>query len=253
MLTTMNKLTADFFAAEFPRYQVPGTYENAVATFWQNTEIPFVELDLGLDLDSTYQWCVNNSDNFDLAWNQRKWNQHNQHQGTTWFKQPHSEHRYDLEIQGKRLTSAANLAAKPKKLTRITMPDGAIDLQIQLKKIGIEYSSLKLARLDPGGYLEPHKDAFQDSDCLSHVWIPIHSSEAELKIYPWGKLPHRVGCAYLLNNQSFIHSIVNTSTQPRFVATMRLIVDTVPENIWNLIKHQVQHQWFNHGSSPTGA
>ena len=246
----MNKLTADFFAAEFFGYQVPGTYENNIATFWQNTKIPFVELDLGLHMDSTYQWCINNSGSFDIAWNQKKWNQHTQSKNYKWFKRPHSEHRYDLAIQGKYpqhrgLINDADLPTNSEVRVVVNASDVTIDLQIQLKKLGIEYSSLNLARLDPGGYLEPHKDTFHDPNCLSHVWIPIHDNEAKLKIYPWGELPHRVGCAYILNNQSFVHSIVNTSTQPRFVATMRLVVDSVPESIWNLITHQVRRQWFN--------
>jgi hypothetical protein len=245
----MNKLTADFFAADFGPAQVPGTFDQVMQNFWSNTTIPWVELDLELDLDSSYQWCLAHDNYFELAWNQQQVQKKITHEGANWYKRPHSVGRFDLKVTGaypqKRMLIKADNKIEFDEKNRMVMPTAVPGLQMQLAKLEIEYTVMKLARLDPGGYLEPHKDTFHDTDTMIHTWIPLHPAENNLRVYPYGTLHHRVGCIYLLNNQAMIHSIANTSDQPRYVVTMRLEKQTLPDNVWQMIQCQVKNQWFD--------
>jgi len=104
---------------------------------------------------------------------------------------------------------------------------------------------LKIAKLEPGGYLEPHKDPLMMSDTMIHIWIPLHSSQANLKIWPSGLLHHQVGSVYMLNNQSFVHSIANFDTEPRYVVLAKIDPTKTSSELVAKIRTALKQQWFS--------
>jgi hypothetical protein len=163
----MNALTKQFFQADFPGWQPGQDFDTVWQSFWTTREIPILELDLRLDVASGCEWIDQNQQRFAQAWNTRQVNHHYQTLGQSWFKQPHSQGRQDLQITGvypqrrKLLDHTAWTEFDHEK--RDMHEDAVPDIRDQLEQLGFSLYSTKIARLDPGGYLEPHRDTSLDS------------------------------------------------------------------------------------------
>lgn len=248
-ITTMNPLTEQFFQAKFPGWQPRQSFDTTWAEFWTNRDIPIVELDLGIDTATSCQWIKDNEHQFAQAWHQTQYNQHWQGLGHDWFRQPHSQGRWDLQITGQYPQRKKLLDHQPwnefDHQQRVMHEDAVPDLRSQLEQRGLAIYSMKIARLDPGGYLEPHKDALISPETMTHLWIPLNPAENNLKIWPWGMVEHRVGSVYLLNNQSFMHAIANRGTDARYVVTAKLDVEKTNPDLVAKIRVAVKQQWFS--------
>lgn len=245
----MNPLTEQFFQADFPGWRPRKDFDTVWDNFWRTREIPIVELDLGIDTNPSCEWIKHNHDRFSHAWHQSQYDQHWKSLGQDWFRRPHSQGRWDLQITGEYLQRRKLLDNQSWQefdhQQRVTHEDALPDLRQQLAQLGLAIYSMKIARLDPGGYLEPHKDTLISSETMIHLWIPINESDSNLKIWPWGLLKHRVGSVYLLNNQSFVHAIANQGLQPRYVVTAKLDHTRVTAQLLNLIRSALIQQWYN--------
>lgn len=245
----MNQLTKQFFQADFPGWQPQQSFDTVWNKFWTNRDIPILELDLGIDTGSSYQWIQQNQHRFDQAWHQTQYDRHYQNLGQSWFKQPHSEGRWDLQITGTYPQRRKLLDNQPwtefDHEQRTMHEDAVPDLKQQLGDLGFAIYSMKIARLDPGGYLEPHKDALMNPETMTHLWIPLNSAAANLKIWPWGMLEHRMGAVYMLNNQSFVHAIANCGSEPRYVVTAKLDPKKTNPELVAKIRVALKQQWFS--------
>lgn len=77
--------------------------------------------------------------------------------------------------------------------------------------------SLKIVTVNPGGYIHPHKDNFSGLKCL---WMPLHKFSWCLKFFPFGWLMHKLGSAYLINNEKYVHAVLNNSREKRYVLSV---------------------------------
>lgn len=245
----MNPLTEQFFQAEFPGWQPRKDLDTVWSQFWTNRDIPILELNLDLDTKSSQQWIEQNQHRFSQAWHQAQYDQRSIDLGQAWFTQPHSQGRWDLQITGSYPQRKKLLDNEPwtefDHQQRIMHEDAVPDLKSQLSALGFAVYSMKIARLDPGGYLEPHRDALISAETMTHLWIPLNSAAANLKIWPWGLLEHRMGSVYLLNNQSFVHAIANRGTDPRYVVTAKLDHQKTSPELVAKIRAALQQQWFS--------
>lgn len=245
----MNALTKQFFQADFPGWQPRQDFDTVWQSFWTTQEIPVVELPLDLDVAPSCAWIEQNQPRFAQAWHQRQYDQHFQSLGQAWFKQPHSQGRQDLQITGvypeRRKLLDHGAWAEFDHQVRDMHEDAVPDIRNQLERLGFAIYSMKIAKLDPGGYLEPHKDPLVSKQTMTHLWIPLNQTVDNLKIWPYGLVQHRVGSVYLLNNQSFVHAIANFDQQPRYVITAKLDPAKTNPDLGNKIRVCVKQQWFN--------
>ena len=96
--------------------------------------------------------------------------------------------------------------------------ENTVLLQKCLDLLDIKDSSciktLRIATVDPGGFIHPHKDKLSNVRCL---WMPLHDFSWCLKFFPFGWLMHEFGNAYLVNNGKYVHGVLNTSRERRYV------------------------------------
>lgn len=246
----MNALTKQFFQADFPGWQPRQDFDTVWQSFWTTREIPILELDLGVDPATLLAWAKKNDDRFVSAWNASQIEQQAQNSGRAWYKQPSRHGQQDLQLSGtypqRRKLLDNSAAVELDSQHRHIHTDAPQDLRIQLEQMGFDgIYGLKIAKLEPGGYLEPHKDPLMMSDTMIHIWIPLHSSQANLKIWPSGLLHHQVGSVYMLNNQSFVHSIANFDTEPRYVVLAKIDPTKTSAELVAKIRTALKQQWFS--------
>jgi hypothetical protein len=93
--------------------------------------------------------------------------------------------------------------------------------------------------LPPGGYLFPHIDPTEGSKALNKIYIPLSWKEGnEFGFYKWGNAPFVEGRAYLINNYSNVHWVINRSNEPRVV----LDIGADLNSISSLIKESFANQ-----------
>lgn len=244
----MNKLTAQFFESPFPGWWPTQNFESVWQNFWSNRQIPFVELSLSLETQTSYHWAQNHDDLFSPSWHQAQAEQQAQATAQQWYRLPHCHGRWDLHIFGTWPQKKKLLDHSPDidldHSHRQAHGHALRDLEPQLRQLGMDVSAMTLARLDPGGWLEPHKDPITSDQTMAHVWIPLHHSAAKIKIWPWGDMPQQPGHVYLLNNQSFVHSIVNFDQCARYVVTARINPRNTDQSMLMKIQQALRQQWF---------
>jgi hypothetical protein len=245
----MNTLTKEFFKATFPGWKPRQDFDTVWSTFWTTREIPIVELDLGLDTSTSCDWIEQNQDRFGQAWHQTQYDQHHKNLGQDWFKSPHSQGRWDLQINGvypeRRKLLDQDTWHEFAHQQRTLHHDAVPDLTTQLKELGFDIYSTKIAKLDPGGWLEPHKDTLVSKLTMTHLWIPLNRASDNLKIWPHGMVQHKIGAVYLLNNQSFMHAIANDHSESRYVVTAKLDPEKTNPDLVAKIRAAVKQQWFS--------
>lgn len=99
-------------------------------------------------------------------------------------------------------------------------------LNLCLFTLGINDSSiirqLRIMTVEPGGYLHPHKDKSDEIRC---VWMPLHKFDWCLKFFPFGWLKHELGKAYLINNTTYVHGVLNSSKERRYILNVDFFED----------------------------
>ena len=120
-------------------------------------------------------------------------------------------------------------------------------IDILLQNEGISLSTCCIKKLDPGGWLKPHRD-MHNLDCdFAYVWMPLHAFEPGMKIWPWGMLDHRYGCYYLLNSKKHPHAVWNRGTTARFVLVGFVEIEHCTP-IWKQrVKQAIDQQWSGAG------
>jgi hypothetical protein len=244
----MNKFTADYHQGTFPGFAMTKPYQQVVDAFWFSKDIPFIETDFDIDATETHRWLVDHDHLFEQRYTQtNRLNFAKQH-GYDWFTDVHSHDWHTLDVLGLDYAHGqliTNGQAQEQIYQNNTHPDAVPDLKIQLDKVGLPVEKIYIQRLAPGGWVQPHMDKHQPgAPVMNHVWLPLNSSALSLKIYPSGYVHHRPGRIYLVNNTYYAHSAINTDSEPRYVAIMKIDYQQLPEESWNRIQQSLQQQWF---------
>lgn len=244
----MNKFTQDFFQGQFPGFSVDCNYEEIMSDFWHTKKLPFVELDFTVDTQPTYQWLLKNKQLFDKTPTQHSRELNKKEYGVDWFTDAHSQGWLELKVTGAELERdyIVNCGIEmPHHHTEELANNLQIDLVNQLNKINLPVTRIKLLCLEPNGWAQPHMDRLKPGHAtMNHVWLPLHNFKPSLKVYPYGTIEHKTGHLYLLNQQSFIHSVINPESMSRFVAVLTLDYENLSVDMWEQIKQSVYRQWF---------
>jgi len=244
----MNKFTADFHQGVFPGFTVTTPYQKIIDNFWFSKDIPFIETDFNIDVASTYRWLVENDHLFEKRYTQVNRMSFAKDHGYEWFIDTHSSDWSNLDVIGedyKRQPLVDGGEIQPETSRPTRNPDVLSDLRMQLDTHCLPINRIVIFRLAPGGWVQPHVDKKIDGiPSMNHVWMPLHDFNYSLKVYPYGYVPHKTGRAYLLNNNDYIHSVINTDDLPRYVAIMKIDYQNIPDSSWQRIQKSLQQQWF---------
>lgn len=245
----MNKFTADFHQGTFPGVTISKTYQEIVDNFWYSTDIPFIETDFVVDVSAAYRWLVENDNRFEQRHTQIDRMNYAKTRGHDWFIDPHSHGWDNLYIIGKDYLPQqiiSNGEGQPQQHQTINNPDALTNFRSQLEEQHLPISQIVIYRLEPGGWVQPHIDKkVEGTPIMNHIWMPLHDFATSLKVYPCGYIKHQTGRAYILNNNNYPHSVINTDSHPRYVATMKIDFQQLPDNSWKKIQKSLQQQWFS--------
>jgi hypothetical protein len=170
-------------------------------------------------------------------------------EGRDWFHTAHSSDWQEIRLIGDTPTPVELVASPHSNSTAVvdrTVDQSALPITRGIMQSGgLVWQHLKASRLPAGGWLYPHRDRNQEHDTrLNYVWIPLHDASPNLKLYPYGYMPNRVGQMYLLNNSSHTHSVWNRDTRARTVLLGRF--DLVHSQLdMTQIKKAVEQQWYS--------
>lgn len=169
-----------------------------------------------------------------------------------WYRQPRSAGWYELTIKESQQPYQFGLAhdhtqsvARPQ--SRITKNSQLLEMSMQLfADLDIQLESIRIMKLEPQGWIRPHRDRTRVCYGLCYFWIPLHEFAPCLKIFPHGWLQHELGNMYLFNQNSYVHAAVNQSNQDRYVMIGRFDPAHVPGTLLNQyhdFKHKFRTIW----------
>lgn len=93
--------------------------------------------------------------------------------------------------------------------------------------------TVKVMKVEPGGWLHPHRDLAVTDYKLCNFWIPLHEFSAGLKVFPMGWLRHSLGNMYLFNRTRYPHALINKDTRSRFAMIGKFHLEAVPQDLVN--------------------
>jgi len=118
----------------------------------------------------------------------------------------------------------------------------SLSIKEHLSSNGILLNYCVLSVFGPGGYVRPHRDIGLNSTPLNYVWIPLNNPQGnELKIYPYGTVDVTLGNVYLLNQENFVHSVINNSNEHRYVLVGH--ISEVTDKFSVLVKENILQQY----------
>ncbi len=82
---------------------------------------------------------------------------------------------------------------------------------------GVALRGLKIKRLEPGGWINPHRDLLNLDRPLEYFWMPLDQYHDGVKIFPYGEMRVKFGEMALLNNKNFPHAVWHRENTPRYV------------------------------------
>lgn len=235
----MNKITTDFFTKPHPGFKNKFKLNSDDIL---STNVPIVELNLGLDVKS----MVEEVKNIEIMDHIRAPN--------PFVKEP----RY----QGWKLVTLWNLYPA-RKLPHIpSMLTGRFDEQVapvvekdyekfgkiisEFDRVGLPFRRIIVTVMKPGGYVSPHRDIAFSKTPLNYCWIPLnYPKDANFGVFPYGKVEVNLGSVYLLNQENFPHCVANNSDEYRYVLAGWLDNPYIPTDFLNLVENNIQEQYPN--------
>tara|TARA_R110000868_G_C10842311_1_gene760160 strand:+ start:570 stop:1304 length:735 start_codon:yes stop_codon:yes gene_type:complete len=244
----MNKLTKDFHDAKFSGFVPDFSYEHCIAQFWKSKTVPFIDTKIDLSIDTTYKWLLNNDHLFVNHHSLIDIDKHIEKLNAGWFTSPRQSNWTTIGVFGtgyKNTSLIDNGIPIEFNTVQPTYPDAAAALVNQFTQLNLPIFRAQIARLAPGGWVQPHLDNYGTNDPkMTHCWVPLHDSNDSIKVYPFGDIPHKAGRIYLLNNMNFLHSIVNMDSKPRYVALLKLKHSDISDSLWEHLQTLIKEQWF---------
>jgi len=245
----MNELTRKFHEAEFPGWKPKKTHEEITSNFF-DSELPFLEIDIGLDTKEAMAWIESNQQCFighELA---KKKENDAKKEGRYWYYNNHSEGweqcwKFGPPLLGQDMLCVSSNDKVKAEGKKTYFPDSVPGLVEKLNEQGFVFTKFHISKLLPNGWAQPHMDRFHGSfKKLYWIWIPLNDSQPSLKVYPYGYIKPKVGCLYFFSNMGYVHSIVNKDNFSRYVAIGTLDLKNCKLD-FDKIKECVKSQWFN--------
>ena len=185
----MNKYTEDFHTATFPGLEVKQYQEEISQDFLNTKKIPFVDIDLNFDYESTHRWLKEHNHLFtevrSVKRDKIKQTQYNQE----WFAATRADGWKSLYVKGtpyidKDIVETTETTTENIELTK--HQDAVPDLVDFFERNGLPLLRLWIFRMSPGGWLQPHRDDIvEQTPALAQFWLPLHDFPECLKIYPY--------------------------------------------------------------------
>lgn len=82
---------------------------------------------------------------------------------------------------------------------------------------GVTLTGLKVKRLEPGGWINPHRDLLNLDRPLEYFWMPLDQYRDGVKIFPYGEMRVKFGEMALFNNKTFPHAVWHRGNTARYV------------------------------------
>lgn len=237
LMQDVKAFAKEYFARDFADYQHL-LLDLVITDDLVTTQCPAMEIPLPypLALETLYQYCAGTAtDQFKRIETSKLWHY--------WYTPPRSEKWSVIHCKaaGDFLMDVnANIVPNPLDLTHD-------DLLLDLcqKVFGDWWASirdLKLMKLEPGGWCNPHRDRHSEEFGICYFWIPMHEFPQRcLKIFPLGWLQQRVGNMYLFHQSRLPHAVQHTQDFDRYVMVGRFFPELVPPEIMDTYlkkKHQ---------------
>lgn len=220
---TQKTFTDQFWQTKFPGWKNPYSRNHLLQHFW-TTPIPAVNLDIKIDTKPTEDVIEKMQDQFfrldtqtDDKLYKPKWYERRRDEGWKLLGViPRRGGIVNVDLASYQMRRSPEYADNRQHFS---------DLIDQMESNGLAVKELKIWKLEPGGWLAPHRDILTTPICMNYFWIPINDVPASSKIWPLGENKVSQGQVSLLCNQDFVHSVINNSNRPRYVAAGRLDVD----------------------------
>jgi hypothetical protein len=244
----INKYTKDFMSAEFPGWQVPRQQWD-YDKFWYRKDIPWVEVPLNLKTDLSYhQVKSQHKELFTEVSEQQNMKLDAIKKDESWFFTHHQhgwEHCVILRtFYPQQASQIKNTKYPEQQVKPVWHKHICNDLIDQLHNLGIEIQWVDVKALLPGGWIQPHRDPKSaGTSTLEYFWIPLNDCSPNIKIWPAGYVKQRTGNMYLVNNQHFLHAVVNQDPFIRYVLTGRINKDSLSSNVRQLLFSAFTNQW----------
>lgn len=244
----MNKFTRDFHLNDFPGHIVPSRrwdYDE----FWYRKDVPWLEVPLRLDTNQVHKELRSQHDSLFSEITEQQNNRLDAiNKDRYWF---YSEHQYGWQscvISRKNYPALASQVANTEFPDQIIQPvihaDVCRGMLQQFADIGIEVLWTDVKALIPGGWIQPHVDPkVSGTSTMEYFWIPINDCSPNIKIWPAGYITQKLGNMYLVNNQTFPHSVINHDPWTRYVLTGRINKNSMNFDLRKLISDSFQQQW----------
>ena len=222
----LDPLLNSFFANVFPGFKTKfGIPDNLLTT-----PVPFVELPLGIDTEKLLELAKS----IELDNMVRK-------------SYPHEDYpRYDnwkikllwAEDFESTLLEDIYYQKKAKPVSGVTAVGSSEQIKFHLKSIGIDVNYCVLSMFGDNGYLRPHRDIGLNPTPLNYFWLPLTDNPgSELKIYPYGTVDVTLGNLYLLNQENFVHAVINRDNMNRYVLVGHFT--TMSENFEQILAESI--------------
>ena len=103
---------------------------------------------------------------------------------------------------------------------------------------------LRIMRLEPGGWCNPHRDQHHEEFGVCYFWIPLHEfSQQCMKIFPLGWLQHQVGSMYCFHQSRLPHAVQHNENFRRYVMVGRFHPDRVPQEVVDIYQDK-KHKYL---------
>lgn len=232
----MNQLTLDFFNNPHPGFIKKVVIQNDILA----TDVPIVELDLKLDTSAILNEVLSVGEFDQLIRPTHTYEK--EKRISNWYK----KHVYQTETMNDQryYTNLSEKIVGTELLPTVNANKTEYkSLFSQLNQWGIEVDWCHLMKLEPQGWLTPHRDINNNMQPLRYFWIPLNWPEGnKLRIYPIGDVKVKVGSMYLLNQRDYIHSVLNLGNQNRYI--LNGMFNILPENEFkDLIDTSIKQQY----------
>jgi hypothetical protein len=236
IMTTTNfpKILTDFFSENHTGFNKEIKIEKNVFS----TNLPIIELNLNLDTakiladlkDFVHETPINRQLPYETVPRVRGW-------GVTdlWLTVPTTKYPYLMDLYYKKYYNGDLLPAIPKDENKYP------NIVKQLNNINID--RCRASVITAGGYLYPHRDISLNPTPMNYMWIPLNNPVgSELGVYPVGKIPTKLGYGYLLNQENYVHAVINNSSSTRHVLVCYLS-DEQPSAFVDLVTQSIKQQY----------
>ena len=228
------KILIDFFSNPHPGF----TTKINIPTNVFEINLPVIELNLNLDTekilhdlkDFKHNPILYRQEDYDSIPMAYGWNVTD-----IWLKETSILYPYLSDWYNKKFYDIEKIEPIPK---NETLYPNIIE---QLKFMNV--SRCRVSRLEPRGFLCPHRDIKLTHTPMNYLWIPLdHIEGSRMGVYPVGEVKLKLGYGYLLNQENFMHAVMNNTDSIRHVMVCEL-ENEQPQEFINLVLESIKEQY----------